>query len=161
MPAKIKKRLKALKFSELAKPRFFDKVSRFIKDEIVNTIQKGISPVNQKKTSKPNTSGRSRFGEYSDSYKRSFGSSRAPNKKKRPVNLTLTGKMLNSIKVRKTREYVKVWFADEKAKYHNDEGAGRSKIIRRLLPKDGEQFSRNIQNKIVEALGEAIAKVLK
>jgi hypothetical protein len=54
-----------------------------------------------------------------------------------------------------------VWFSDKKAKYHNDEGAGKSKVIRRMLPKDGEDFSRNIQNKIVETLAKAIKSVIK
>lgn len=186
MPVKIKKRLKALQFAELAKPKFFRMVNQFIKDLIVSTIKKGISPVNQKTAIEKNTGGKSRYQKYSKSYIDQMNNKVAfrkidgrivpitgtkdfiedlnehlKDKKQTPRNLELTGKMLKSIKTRKAKNYVRVWFSDEKAKYHNEEGAGKSKVIRRMLPKDGEEFSRNIQNKIVEALGEAIKSVIK
>ena len=163
MPVKIKKRLKALQFSELAKPRFFRMVDKFIKELIVSTIKKGISPVNQKGADPTNTGGKSRYQKYSDSYinQMGTGSGALKSKKQSPRNLELTGEMLKSIKSVKARDYLRVWFSDKKAKYHNEEGAGKSKVIRRMLPKDGEEFSRNIQNKIVEALGEAIKSVIK
>ena len=158
-----KKRLKALQFSELAKPRFFRMVNGFVKDLIVSTIKKGISPVNQKTAIEKNTGGKSRYQKYSESYTNQMGkgSGALKSKKQTPRNLELTGKMLKSIKSRKFKNYLKVWFSDKKANYHNDEGAGKSKVIRRMLPKDGEEFSRSIQNKIVEALGEAIKSVIK
>lgn len=163
MPAKIKKRLKALQFAELAKPKFFKKVNNFITRLIVATIKKGISPVNQKSAEPKNTGGKSRYQKYSESYIKQMGtgSGALQSKKQTPRNLELTGKMLKSIRTRKAKNYVRVWFSDEKAKYHNEEGAGKSKVIRRMLPKDNEEFSRNIQNKIVEALGEAIKSVIK
>ena len=163
MPAKIKKRLQALKFSELAKPKFFSEVNKFIKELIVATIEKGISPVNQKTAEPKNTGGKSRYQKYSQSYidQMGTGSGDLATKKQTPRNLVLSGKMLKSIKSRKAKNYVRDWFSDYKAKYHNEEGAGKSKVIRRMLPKDGEEFSRNIQNKIVEALGEAIKSVIK
>jgi hypothetical protein len=163
MPAKIRKRLMGLQFSELAKPRFFRMVDKFIKELIVSTIKKGISPVNQKTAIEKNTGGKSRYQEYSESYINQMGkgSGALKNKKRTPRNLELTGKMLKSIKSRKFKNYLKVRFSDKKAKYHNDEGAGKSKVIRRMLPKDGEDFSRNIQNKIVETLAKAIKSVIK
>lgn len=163
MPVKIKKRLKALAFAEMAKPKFLENVSKIIKPLIKDAISKGISPVNQKKgLGKKNTGGKSRFQKYSQSYIDTFGTASAPNKKERPVNLNLTGALIKSLSVQKKKDYVEVEFKDEKAVWHNDEGAGKSEVIRRLLPTgENEEFSRNIQNKIVEALSEAIKSVIK
>jgi hypothetical protein len=109
MPAKIRKRLMGLQFSELAKPRFFRMVDKFIKELIVSTIKKGISPVNQKTAIEKNTGGKSRYQEYSESYINQMGkgSGALKNKKRTPRNLELTGKMLNSIKSMKTQELFK------------------------------------------------------
>ena len=185
MPAKITKRLRALQFTELAKPRFKRIVNKFIKDEIISTIESGRSPVNKGGTDPKGTSGKLRFQKYSDSYieqmtgkaayftkngkvirakvdqedkelvsflKETFG-----NKKQRPVNLKLSGKMLRSIKSRITKNGVFVWFADEKAKYHNKLGAGKSKVLRRMLPNGKkEEFNAGIRKKIVNAMVNAI-----
>jgi len=82
-------------------------------------------------------------------------------KKLRPVNLKVSGKMLKSLKSKITKnEKVTVWFTDEKAKYHDKEGAGKSKVLRRLLPRGVEEFNRAIQRKIIDAAGEAVKDLL-
>ena len=161
MPAKITKRLKALAFTEKAKPLFFRFVNGYIKTRIREFIEKGVSPVNQRTAKIKNTGGKNRFEKYSDSYIDNFGTRGLENKKPRPINLTQTGAMLNSIKTRLTKNGLFIFFADKKAKYHNDEGAGKSKVIRRILPRDGESWARTIENEITKSLSKAIKKVTK
>ena len=87
-----------------------------------------------------------------------------PNKKKSPVNLFLTGEMLNSMYVDRdeTRQVVWLGFADKKAKYHNDMGAGKSKVIRRLLPtKKGEKFIPNVDRTIKSLAKLSVMRALE
>ena len=156
MSVRIKKRFTALKLAERAKPRFFKIVSRVIKDRITSFLEKGISPVNQRSAKLKNTGGKNRFIDYSDSYKDTIESGRLEGKRKRPVNLKVSGKLHRSIKVRRGKDSVSVWFTDTKAKYHDSLGAGKSKIIRRLLPKTGERWATAIEKTIVSALEKAI-----
>lgn len=161
MPVKIKKsqkRLIALTITERAKPRFFKILDKFIKDEIVDSIKRGVSPVNKGGLDPKNTGGKSRFKKYSDSYIKAMGKGKLSGKKQSPRNLELTGKMLRSIKSRRFKNYLKVWFTDSKAKYHNKLGAGKSQVIRRMLPdpQKSEDFNAGIRRKIVNALAGAI-----
>lgn len=162
MPVKIKRsqrKLIALTLSERAKPKFFRLVDKFIKEEMIKSIESGRSPVQKGGLEPKGSSGKLRFQQYSDSYKEAIKSGRAKNKKNiRPVNLKATGKMLRSIKSRKTKDFIRVWFTDEKAKYHDKQGAGKSKTIRRMAPnpKKGEKFNAGIQRRIVNALKNAI-----
>lgn len=161
MPAKIKKRLKALAFTEKAKPTFFRFVNGYIKTSIRDFIEKGISPVKQRTAKIKNTGGKNRFVKYSTGYADAFGKGELSNKKKRPINLKVTGKLLNSLKTRLSKNGLTIFFSDEKAKYHNDQGAGRSKVIRRILPRDGEQWAVEIEKQITKSLSKAIKKVTK
>lgn len=150
MPIKIKRsqrKLIALTLAEKAKPIFFRLLNKFIKEEVINSITSGRSPVGGT---------RARYDKYSTSYVEAMGSGELKQKKQRPVNLTLTGKMLKSIKSKKYKDYVRVWFEDEKAKYHDKLGAGKSKVIRRMMPHTGEQFNAGIRRRIANALREAI-----
>lgn len=156
MPVKIKKRLRAITFMERAKPNFFRLLKRFIKDEIISAIESGRSPVNQGGTKPEGSSGKLRYKEYSDSYKDQMGKNKLTGKKKRPVNLKVTGRMLNSIKYKVTREAFVVWFTSPIAKYHDKLGASKKKVFRRLLPHDGEQFNAGIRKRIQNALAKAI-----
>jgi hypothetical protein len=79
-------------------------------------------------------------------------------KKKSPVNLKLSGEMLKSLRFNKKNG--EMYFKDEKAYWHND-GEG-SLPVRRLIPdKDGEEFSRLIQNKIADDLSSVLGKSLR
>ncbi len=105
-------------------------------------IRKGISPVEKI----------GRFTKYSDSYrsaiKKGYGEAEKKNKQVSPVNMTLDGEMLESLSSEPKGEGVRLFFEDKKASFHNDQGAGKSKTIRRLLPTEpGEQFTTNIQRK--------------
>lgn len=157
MPVKFNKslkRLKVFKIIEEVKPRALKNIEKFIKDEILKTIRSGRSPV-QKGADGVD---RLRFPDYSDSYKKAMGKGKLKDKKKRPVNLEHTGKLLKSIRSKRTREYVKVWFTDKKAKFHDKLGAGKKKVKRRMVPnpKKGEQFNAGIRKKIVNAVSMAI-----
>ena len=157
MPIKFTKdikKLRALTFAERAKPRFFRFVNKFIKGEIISSLERGVSPV--KKGGKDGSSGKLRYQKYSDSYKDAMGTGKLKGKKERPVNLKHTGALHKSIKAKVTANAVRVWFTDFKAKYHNSEGAGKSKIKRRLVPKTGEQWNSGIARKIAKALSNAI-----
>ena len=162
MPVKITKRLKALAFTEKAKPLFFRFVNGYIKDQIRSFIEKGISPVNMKDAKIKNTGGKNRYEKYSDSYIKGMGKGKyLKQKKQSPRNLKVDGKLLNSLKTRLTTKKLAIWFSDGKAKYHNDLGAGKSKVIRRILPRDGESWARAIDKEIVKSLSKAIKKTTK
>jgi hypothetical protein len=193
MPIKIKKQVKkALTERNKAvfakrEKRVYLAIARFIKRDIRDLIEKGVSPVNQKSANKPNTGNRSRFQKYSKSYTEAMQGKaaywtkngkviRVPidqkdkelvqfsrqlygNKKPRPVNMKLSGKMLNSLKHRINKKSLTVYFDDKKAVYHNVDGAGKSKVLRRLLPRRGEEFSRLIQKKINETVAKEVRKL--
>lgn len=120
-----------------------------LKEEVLSSISRGQSPVlgggNQ-------TGGGQRYTGYSPSYSDAIKKGRYDEygKKLRPVNLNLSGKMLESLKTVPTAKGIKIYFGSKIADYHNEEGAGKSKVIRRLLPKDGESFSRVITQKLAD-----------
>jgi hypothetical protein len=111
----------------------------FLKEEIVKEISEGRSPVKR---------AGGRFKAYSPSYKKAIDKGRYSqfNKRKRPVNLRLSGELLKSIytePISKTK--FRIGFRDSLAKIHNSLGAGKSKVVRRMLPtKQGETFTDNI-----------------
>ena len=171
MPTKFKKKFKsemlagkAKRVTDGMKKDFARRVKLFIKSEIVDAIEKGISPVNMKNAYPKNTGGKSRYTGYSESYKKRInakkGKLKSMGKRQRPINLKVTGKLLNSLKARYTRDGLRVWFADEKAKYHDKLGAGKSKVLRRMLPRGIETFNRAIQRKIIDAAGESVKDLL-
>lgn len=151
MPIKFKpkslKKLSAFTFTERVKKDFKKVVSKKIVGLIVDRITSGQSTVARGGKDPVSTSGRIRFEPYSESYKDKMGKGQGPiaNKRQRPVNLSLSGKMLRSIKTRLTKKGVFVFFTDPKAKYHNELGAGKRKVIRRLLPKEGERWEPRIR----------------
>jgi hypothetical protein len=65
-------------------------------------------------------------------------------KKIRPVNLLLTGAMMRSLIYRPTQKGFVVYFTNKLAKIHSEEGAGKSKVIRKLMPSGTEKFKRDI-----------------
>jgi hypothetical protein len=118
-----------------------------IPDKIIEQIESGISPVTGK-----------RFEDYSKAYKAQIKAGQVEDKKLRPVNLTVTGDMLNSIKTQSDDTSITISFEDEKAKYHNDLGAGKSKTIRKMLPtKEGEELNK-VLNKIIRQTYEKAVK---
>ena len=196
MPVRIKKKFisklladKPKKITDDVRKDFARRVNFFIKGVVLDSIKKGISPVNIRKAYPKNTGGKSRYQKYSKSYVEAmqgkaayftkngrviraeidqsdkelvkFSKELYGNKKQRPVNLKLSGKMLNSLKSKIVKNgKIRLWFSDEKAKYHDKLGAGKSKVIRRLLPDNNEEFNRAIQRKIIDTAGEAVKDLL-
>lgn len=106
------------------------KIIKNIKD----TIARGNSPVK----------GNGRFVEYSTSYKSAITKGRHGSKKLRPVNLTLTGKMMKTLINRNTQGGFVIFFTSKLAKIHSKDGAGKSKTIRKIMPQDKEVFKKSI-----------------
>lgn len=125
-----------------------------VKQAIVQDMIKGISPVK----------GGGRWSKYSDSYKTSIkkGAYSRYSKKVTPINLRLSGALHKSLKVFLSGQLLFIEFNNFLADIHNRRGAGKSKIIRRLLPiKKGEQFNRKITTVIYDQLRKAVNVVAK
>lgn len=171
---KLVKKLKLSLAPRIIQKEFSKKIYEFIDKEILVLIGKGISPVE----------GKGRYVEYSDSYKKQIrgssnelrriasgrggsvdvkGNDLFKGKRIRPVNLKLSGGMLNSIFKKKTLKSVIVGFKSKLATIHDQLGAGKSRVIRRILPnpQDDESFSRAINIRIRDALKQSVQKVTK
>lgn len=130
---------------------------QFLRGLIVEIIQKGISPVR----------GAGRFQRYSESYREAiilaYGDLVEKEGQISPVNMTLFGDMLNSLRVVDAGEgRIRIEFDDPKAYFHNTSGTGKSRTIRRLLPdRPGEEFSREIQVRIRAQFRSLVAAALR
>lgn len=127
---------------------------KIIVKEIKDQIQRGISPV----------AGIGRFQKYSTSYRDAIKSGKGDASKKSgkvsPVNMTLSGEMLDSLNAKRSGTKLKIGFKDKKAAFHNDQGAGKSKVIRRLLPTDdGEKFNAKLLQNIREVVKRIFIKI--
>jgi len=149
MGAKFFKRFKEPEFIEKIGKDFKKNIAEGFGPELLNLLDKGISPVKESKNRQP---------EYSESYKKQIKrDGLGVGKKVRPVNLKLTGDLHKSLKIDISKENPVVTFTDEKAEYHNDIGVGKQKVKRRLLPTGtGEEFTLRLFQKIINALKDAI-----
>lgn len=84
-----------------------------------------------------------------------------------PRNMKLSGDMLKKLKVFTSgqvfgRYRLVVFWKHKLADIHNRKGAGRSKVIRRLLPtKSNEKFNTRLTNKLLSELKKATNKIVK
>lgn len=149
-----------------------------VKKAILRDITKGISPVE----------GFGKFKKYSDSYKdvilgkgmfRKVGgrtvffegvrdeqllSASSPKKKRSPVTLRVTGQLHNALKVFTIRNFSKLVFdwRDFLADIHNRRGAGKKKVVRRMLPTErGESFNKEILGTIISKLEQSAKRIVK
>lgn len=155
MPLKIKT---SIDFSNVKK-----KLIRY-QSESIKAVQREIGPLilNDIKNGRSPVQGFVRFQKYSESYLSSIKSGRYAflDKKKRPVNLTLSGVLLESLKIDSTDKQIEISFTDELFNIHNSKGAGKSKVIRRMLPtNEGEFFNKSITLRIREILSEVKNKI--
>lgn len=135
------------------KKQFISDASKELKEIIIDeNILKGNSPVK----------GEGRYQKYSKSYETAIRAGRYSEygKKTRPVNLKLSGEMLDSFFIKPIPDGIRIGFSDKKAVYHNIQGAGKSKTKRQLLPNDEQEFKPSIIKRIREILLEAVNKVL-
>lgn len=123
-------------------------VERIIVDE---NIRKGSSPVK----------GAGRFKPYSKSYKEAIRDGRVqPKTKTSPVDLTLSGQMLNTFKVEKTRSGIVMKFTDKLAAIHNFLGAGKSRVVRPMLPIGEEGFKPSVNKQLLDLLKQAVETIV-
>lgn len=150
--ARVKLDLKQLQgFLKKAQPKFNAGAIDQLGGEIDASIVKGLSPVR----------GQSRYAEYKPSYQASIKAGRqGEGKRVRPVNLTKTGDLRNSQRVKEAKGKVTVDYRDYKAPFHNE---GTPKMARRpLLPtRKGEEFSRTITKFLKSLAIKSIDAVLK
>jgi len=127
-----------------------------LKKEIVIEISEGRSPVKSQG---------GRFQGYSPIYKTAIDNGRYSNfnKRKRPVNLKLTGRLLRSIFSDViSSSKIRIGFADQLADIHNREGAGKSKVVRRMLPTNqGETFTDTILFRVGTKLSRLAKKIFR
>lgn len=144
---------------------------RALLPKIVSDSQKTIGPLlidavkKEMGVGKSPVEGQGRYRVYSPSYQADIkggGIHRVyAAKRVRPVNLYLSGKMYGSAYSKPISGGIELGFKDKKAEYHNDQGAGKSKVIRRMLPTNrGETFSRTIMQKVLKFLQSDIIKKL-
>lgn len=128
---------------------------RQLKIAIVDkTIMQGISPVD----------GEGFFEDYSQSYKKAIKDGRYKRYRKStsPVNMKLDGSMLKSFYVDQSGKSLITGFTHYLADIHTRQGAGRAKVIRKLLPiKKGEEFIDSIQNVILDLLAKSVDRILR
>lgn len=121
---------------------------------IKNTISIGNSPVE----------GNGRFVKYSEGYKKAIKDGRyrriSPGKTITPVNLYLSGKMIKSLKSAKTQSGFSIYFDHYLAEIHNEKGAGKSKVIRRIMPLGDEVYKKSITQSSDQLLERLLLKEL-
>lgn len=84
-----------------------------------------------------------------------------------PVSLTLSGKMIRSLIVRPSLALTNkfkmlISFTDDTAEFHNSKGAGKSGVLRRLLPTNaGEKFNTKIESTMRNLLNKSVSNIVK
>ena len=127
-----------------------------LEKQVIKEITQGRSPVKQSKR---------RFQRYSDSYRERIRKKKGDFARKRvsPVNLKLTGTLLGSIFSRpKGSNKIVIGFDNFLADIHNRLGAGKAKVVRRMLPtNEGETFSDNVFKGVLAGLNRVAKRVFK
>lgn len=129
---------------------------------ILADMNNGVSPVKFQ-----------RWGKYSDSYKKQIEKGTGylalatGSKSKGTVTLKVSGELWKSLAVYTNGAYFSsfrmiIHFKDFLADIHNRRGAGRSKVVRRMLPtKKGEEFNRTLTKGLVDDIKRAASTVVK
>lgn len=125
-------------------------IEKELRKEVLKDIKAGRSPVK----------GQGRFKRYSDSYRKLIKRSLGGIKKPSPVNLELTGELLDSVFTQVKNNKVTIGFKDKKFEYHN-EGKGNLPVRRILPTKGGEEFNRSITLRIRELVLEKVKQIFK
>ena len=126
-----------------------------LKEELNDHMDRGVSPV---EGGGGGTSGSPRYEKYSPSYQKQIKDGVHGSKKVRPVNLKLTGKMRNSLRFDKLQYGIRIKYTDEKFEIHNFLGAGKSHVIRPILPLGNQRFTRKIEQRLFKAFKNAFKK---
>ncbi len=155
--AKVKVSIDQDKFDEFVK-RAGIFVSKSYKRDIIADIEKGISPVQAR-----GFFGRGgRYKKYSKSYREQIKEGRFSefNKRPSPPNLKLSGELLRSLQVVPDKNRIMISFNNFLADIHNRLGAGKSKVVRRMLPTGpNETFNKRISLNALRVL-KKVAKTI-
>jgi len=141
MPAKVTVKFSSGKDILKMQKEFIRLAPKVYEKAILGQIAKGKSPVKGGRWDKP----------YSKSYRDaiSTGAFGTFQKKTSPVNLKLSGQLLESLDITRTRNSLSITFDDPLADVHNRRGTRFGKKIRRMLPTiSGEDFNKTITTKI-------------
>lgn len=125
---------------------------QILEDKIItDNILKGKSPVK----------GQGKFEKYSPSYTKKIQKGGMAGKSVRPVNLKVTGELLDSFYIDAIDGGLEIGFDNDLADIHNRLGASKKKVVRRMLPDLdlGEKFNRDITKAIESELKEIVEKV--
>lgn len=154
------KKVQQIKSSAIKKTHV-NQIGKEVVKEMKDLISKGISPIR----------GKERFPAYKraedkSGYPNNVGK-RFPGKKKRPVNLTLSGDMLNALIFRAIGSgeniSIEVGYFDEaealKEKGHREGTNGQPK--RPTIPQGNEQFTVGIQTIAEDILVQAMSDYIK
>lgn len=147
MPLRVTNNIRNTKrLLEQANRKFKKEAKRTIVDIIVAKITSGVSPV----------SGYNRYPKYSEGYAKEKG-------RELPVDLTKSGKMLENMIAKETKNGIVIEFRGARNKklatYHNY-GLGNNPT-RRILPTSREKFKKGIVDKIISTLRQAIRSTFK
>lgn len=168
---KIRERLsRLLKNTERPpEPKELYEIRDTLKEQIIESMERGVSPVE----------GEGRYKDYSDSYKDQIGgvykNSKGKkikksgfsslkskfNKSVRPVNLKLSGDMYESLTIKKAQRGLLINFSSPLAYIHDKLGAGKKRVIRRILPRKNENFSGAITTTLTKASREYLKRLLE
>lgn len=134
-------------------------IAKTIRQKILDLVSRGISPIEGKGRFPGYSASTSDKKRYPDTVKGKF-----PSKRRRPVNLELSGKFLRSLKSYvKTRNVIEVGFLD---KYGKDleqghrEGA-KGQPQRPIIPSGSEQFALSIKAVIIKIYRDSVLDYLK
>lgn len=134
-------------------------IANTAKQKLLDLVAKGISPIEgagRFPSYKPNTKERKR---YPDTVKSSY-----PSKRRRPVNLSLSGKFLAALKsFPKSRNIITLGFFSEYSEtleQGHREGAN-SQAKRPIIPQEGEALAKSIQTAILNIYRESILNYIK
>lgn len=142
---------KAKKGAKQAVTQFYSQAARIMIYDIRETILRGNSPVK----------GQRRFVDYTERYKTRILKGYYPNKKLRPINLKLSGRMLNSLASREKADGWTVYFTNKLARIHSLEGPrGRRDKIRKVAPFGTEKWKTSVLKNSKEFIKEKALKEL-
>lgn len=144
------------------KKRDAERLGTLIIQEMILAISKGISPITGSSIS---TRMKAYRGSYKDQIKE--GIKKNPGKKLRPINLTLSGKFLNDLKITGYSQeeggvFPIVGFEEglsaQKERGHR-EGVNNSEK-RPIIPQDSENLSRSIRARIIDFFSQTLSNFL-
>lgn len=163
-----------------------DKVGQTVVDDIKASLKRGVSPVEGEarfieysESYKKQIDQANFLGQLQKKSKKKYGGAlasllskidtsvpanieylRSNNKKERPVNLKVSGKMIDSLRyiisAFTDKGQIIIEYTDKLAYIHTVLGAGKKKVIRKALPQGSENFSRTILRKVNTILSDGI-----